>query len=73
MVGCLRAVQLCVPVVLITFFLGVASTSSSAQLCPTGTVCVTTWQNDTYRTGDNLSESKITANSIQSDNFGQLC
>jgi hypothetical protein len=34
---------------------------------------VTTWHNDTYRTGDNLSESKITASSIQSDNFGQLC
>ena len=68
-----KRVRLCVSVVLLTFFVAVATTSSSAQLCPAGTVCVTTWQNDTYRTGDNLSESKITTSSIQSDNFGQLC
>jgi hypothetical protein len=34
---------------------------------------VLTWQNDTYRTGDNLSESTITPSSIRTDNFGQLC
>ena len=65
--------QFCVPAALLGVFLACATTSSSAQLCPSGTVCVTTWQQDTPsvcagcadRTGDNLSESMITASSIQ--------
>ncbi len=64
------------------FFLGLAvlilaiaiPRSSSAQtLCATGTVCVTTWQNDNYRTGQNLSESTITYQTIATNDFGQLC
>ncbi len=66
-------------------FLGVvtAPTNAAAQnLCQSGHVCVTTWQQDTgtnvgsgysYRTGQNLSESSITYSSITSDNFGQKC
>ncbi len=55
-------------------FLGIASPPSSAQaMCATGAVCVTTWHNDNYRTGDNLSEGTLTPTSITSDNFGQLC
>jgi hypothetical protein len=53
--------------------LAIASTVSSAQgLCSTG-VCVLTWHNDNYRTGDNLNESMIMYNTITTDNFGQLC
>ena len=63
-----------VPAVLaVVFFAAASARSSNPTLCPTGTVCVTTWQNDTYRTGDNLSESAITPSSIQTDNFGQRC
>jgi hypothetical protein len=63
-----------VPVVMaVAFFSAAARGSSDPTLCPAGTVCVTTWHNDTYRTGDNLSEGTITASSIQNDNFGQLC
>src|SRR5579872_2514077 len=50
--------------------------------CSDSSVCVLTWQQDTstdigtgyvYRTGQNLSESVITASSISTDSFGQLC
>jgi hypothetical protein len=62
------------PVVLVVVFLAAAVAPLRAQtLCATGTVCVTTWHNDTYRTGDNLSESTLTASAITADNFGQLC
>jgi hypothetical protein len=50
--------------VIVVVFLAVATAPSSGQtLCSTG-VCVTTWQNDTYRTGDNLNESTVTYNTI---------
>jgi len=32
-----------------------------------------TWQNDTYRTGDNLNETTLTYSSVGKDTFGQLC
>ena len=65
--------QVTVPVILVVVFLAFATASSSAQtLCSSG-VCVLTWQNDAYRTGDNLSESTITSSSITTDDFGQLC
>jgi hypothetical protein len=73
-----KAVQLCFAVVLPFVFF---ATQSSAQLCPTTQVCALTWQQDTgtdigagyfYRTGQNLNEGKITAESFPS-NFGQLC
>jgi hypothetical protein len=34
---------------------------------------VLTWQNDNYRTGDNLNETVLTYNSINKNTFGQLC
>jgi hypothetical protein len=59
--------------VLVVVFLAVAVARSSGQtLCSTG-VCVTTWQNDTYRTGDNLNEGTLTYNTITKNTFGQLC
>jgi hypothetical protein len=66
--------QFFVPAVLVVVLLAFWTAPSSAQtpLCSTG-VCVLTWQNDTDRTGDNLSESTITPSSIRTDNFGQLC
>src|SRR5579862_5168056 len=60
--------------VLAAFVVVLLAPASSAQSFCSGTgVCVLTWQNDTYRTGDNLDESTITHGSIQNDNFGQLC
>jgi hypothetical protein len=44
-------------VLLIVFLVFAAVQSGGQNLCSTG-VCVTTWQNDTYRTGDNLSERR---------------
>jgi len=62
-----------VPVVLVVVFTAFAIAPSSGQtLCSTG-VCVTTWQNDTYRTGDNLNESTLTYNTISPNTFGHLC
>lgn len=70
-------------IVVLLFALSTARSSSATQsLCQSGHVCVTTWQQDTgtsigsgfsYRTGQNLSESSITYNSITDDNFGQKC
>ena len=66
--------QICFSAAALFFLLAVATTSSIAQtLCATGTVCVTTWQNDNGRTGDNLNEGILTASSITGGNFGQLC
>ena len=52
--------------------LGIASVAA-AQGLGSGGVNVLTWQDDTYRTGDNLNESTITYSTITTDNFGQLC
>ncbi len=70
---CLWRLQFSVPAVWVIVFLTVVIASSGAQtLCSTG-VCVLTWQNDTYRTGNNLSESRITPSSILTDTFGKIC
>ena len=61
--------------------LGMPKDSSAQSLCESGTTCVLTWQQDTpsictgcaYRTGQNLTETKVTYQNITSDNFGQLC
>jgi hypothetical protein len=78
-------VQVCALAVLSILFFAVATVPMGAavqNLCQTGHVCVTTWQQDTgtdissgysYRTGQNLSESTIRYDSIKTDNFGQLC
>jgi hypothetical protein len=48
--------QFCLSTVVAFLCLVVATNLSSTQNpCTTG-VCVKTWQNDNYRTGDNLSE-----------------
>lgn len=66
-------VEPCLGAILLAVFLGAAGTQSNAQnMCSTG-VCVLTWQNDTYRTGNNLNESTITPDSITTDKFGKLC
>jgi hypothetical protein len=65
-----KALQFYAPGVLVVVFL--AFTSSAQTLCSTG-VCVVTWQNDTYRTGNNLSESTLTYNTISKTTFGQRC
>jgi hypothetical protein len=77
--------NLCASSVLLILFLGIVTAPLGAltqSLCQTGHVCVTTWQQDTgtdigsgysYRTGQNLSESVITASSITTDTFGKLC
>jgi len=67
---------------ILAFAVGAGRSEAQTQnLCNSG-VCVLTWQQDTgtdigqgysYRTGQNLSELSITASSITSDNFGQLC
>jgi PQQ-like domain len=36
-------------------------------------VNVFTWQNDTFRTGQNLNETVLTPTAIKNSNFGQLC
>jgi hypothetical protein len=65
--------QFCIPSALAVILFAHASTPLSAQtLCNTG-VCVFTWQNDTYRTGDNLKESTLTPNTIAKKIFGQRC
>jgi hypothetical protein len=65
--------QFYAPVIGVVMFLTFA-TPSSAQLCGSGTgVCVLTWQNDAYRTGDNLQETTLTYNSLNKNTFGQLC
>jgi hypothetical protein len=65
--------RFCVPAALAVVLVAVATAPSSAQNPCSSGVCVTTWHNDTYHTGDNLSESSITPSSITTDNFGQLC
>jgi hypothetical protein len=45
----------------------------AAQMCPTGTVCVTTWHNDNGRTGQNLGEGTLLYSNLSTSNFGQLC
>jgi hypothetical protein len=65
--------RICIPVALVAMFLAYASVRLSAQnLCSTG-VCVTTWQNDTYRTGDNLNESTLSRSTISKNLFGLRC
>jgi hypothetical protein len=78
-------VRSCASSVLLVLFLGIVTAPVRAltqSLCQTGHVCVTTWQQDTgtdigsgysYRTGQNLSESVITAGNITTDTFGKLC
>jgi len=43
----------------VIFFAHASAPLSAQTLCSTG-VCVLTWQNDTYRTGDNLKEGTLT-------------
>ncbi len=62
-----------VRVIAVAVFLALASAPSSTQTPCSSGICVLTWQNDTYRTGDNLSETTITPSSITTDNFGKLC
>lgn len=53
--------------------LGSFTRKSNAQnLCASG-VCVQTWHNDNYRTGDNLNETTLTYDFINKDTFGQRC
>ena len=66
-------VKLCVWVVSLTAFMGMASRPSAAQGLGASGVNVLTWHNDTYRTGDNLNESALTYNTISKDTFGQRC
>jgi hypothetical protein len=56
----------CLP---ITFALCLAAlfTTASAQ------VNVTTWQNDNWRTGQNLSETTLTTSSFGNNGFGLIC
>ncbi len=62
-----------VAVFFLSCFASVAPEGLVAQtICDTGT-CVATWHNDTYRTGQNLAEGTLTYNTINKDNFGQLC
>jgi hypothetical protein len=65
--------KLCFQAVLVAVCLAFTTVPSGAQNPCSTDVCVLTWQNDTYRTGDNLSESSITSSSIKTNNFGQLC
>ena len=52
---------------------GLAPSLATAQtMCSSG-VCVLTWQNDTYRTGDNLNETTLTYGNLGKDTFGQRC
>ena len=68
-----RAMVFCVPVAFVIFFATVASPLSAQTLCGSGTVCVTTWQNDNYRTGQNLSEGTLLYSNLLGSSFGQLC
>jgi hypothetical protein len=78
-------VRVCLSAVLLVSFYSLASHPSVGQtMCSSG-VCVKTWQQDTgtdiasgyaYRTGQNLSESVVTAEALKNNsnfNFGQLC
>ena len=64
--------------VAVSCLLAVASltTLSVAQLCPTGTPCVTTWHDDNNRTGWQQNESILTtaagSNQVNQSNFGLL-
>jgi hypothetical protein len=74
----------CASLLLAAVFFSLAASPAAAQMCGQGYpgVCVTTWQQDNrvdicpgcaYRTGQNLFEHTITYNTIQTDNFGELC
>jgi hypothetical protein len=61
------------------FFISLLTDLGSAQssakpkaLCGKG-VCVLTWQDNAYRTGENLKETALTYDVINENNFGQLC
>ncbi|HWY57824.1 MAG TPA: hypothetical protein VNZ03_25405 [Terriglobales bacterium] len=65
--------RFCIPAALVVILLACASAPLGAQtLCSSG-VCVLTWQNDTYRTGDNLQESVLNHGTIAKKIFGQRC
>jgi hypothetical protein len=61
---CLRFLLAVLSIVLV---IGSLSGASRAQ------VNVTTWRNDTLRTGQNTSETVLTPSSIINSNFGMLC
>jgi hypothetical protein len=54
---------------------------AQSSICDSSATCVLTWQQDNpricsgcaYRTGQNLTETKVTYQNITSDNFGQFC
>jgi hypothetical protein len=77
----LERFKLCARAASLIGLLWCAAAPAAAQLCPTGTLCVTAWQQDTpslcagcaYRTGANLTETVINNSSIQNGTFGQLC
>jgi hypothetical protein len=71
------AIQWFVSPLLAFMLLGAGAPSEAQTMCSAaaGKTCVLTWQNDNYRTGQNLNETAITYQSFGNPNFefGQLC
>jgi hypothetical protein len=60
-------------IALVALALCLVSLTMSSLLSEAQTVSVTTWQNDTYRSGQNTHESNLLYNVLDKTNFGQLC
>src|SRR5579863_6090968 len=74
--GVMRRHSLAVSAAGLFFLLGFAATPIVAQNGPctsSSSVCVTTWQQDTYRTGQNLQEPTLIATGGNLGTFGELC
>jgi len=68
-------IRRCVSVLLLTalFAAGMRLAAQSQTMCngAANAACVLTWQNDNYRTGQNLSEGILLSSNVPS--IGQLC
>jgi|HubBroStandDraft_6_1064221.scaffolds.fasta_scaffold07720_2 hypothetical protein len=68
-------IRRCVSVLLLTalFAAGMRLAAQSQTMCTgaANAACVLTWQNDNYRTGQNLSEGILLSSNVPS--IGQLC
>jgi hypothetical protein len=60
-------------IALVALALCLVSLTTSSLLSEAQTVSVTTWHNDTHRSGQNTLESTLLYNTLKDTNFGQIC